>query len=172
MKRRRSSGSAVRSPRIRPTSLRSWRRWADSTPVDTALFAYDLPLELIAQEPVEPRDSARLLVAGRDAGEAQHRHVRDLPSFLRAGDLVVLNRTRVIPARLFGKKDSGGEVEVLLIHPEPASDDREHWRCMIRGKVRVGSVIILDDVRVEVVVCHDDGERELAFPRGTSVLAL
>ncbi len=140
--------------------------------MDTALFDYDLPSDLIAQEPVEPRDAARLLVASRDGGDAHHRHVRDLASFLRAGDLLVLNRTRVIPARLFGKKDSGGEVEVLLIHPEPTSDDREHWRCMIRGKVRVGSVITLDDVRAEVTACHDDGERELAFPPGTSVLAL
>lgn len=140
--------------------------------MDTALFDYDLPAELIAQEPVEPRDAARLLVAGRDAGEAQHRQVRDLPSFLRSGDLLVLNRTRVIPARLFGKKDTGGDVEVLLIHPEPANDGREHWRCMIRGKVRAGSVITLADVRAEVTACHDDGERELAFPTDISVLAL
>ena len=140
--------------------------------MDTSLFDYDLPPELIAQEPVEPRDAARLLVAGRDAGDARHHHVRDLPSFLRPGDLLVLNRTRVIPARLFGRKDSGGEVEVLLIHPEPAGDGREHWRCLVRGKVRAGSAILLDDVRAEVTACHDDGERVLAFPPGTSVLAL
>ncbi len=140
--------------------------------MDTSLFDYDLPPELIAQEPVEPRDAARLLVAGRNAGDPDHRHVRDLPTFLRAGDLLVLNRTRVIPARLFGRKDSGGEVEVLLIHPEISPDDREHWRCLIRGKVRVGSVIMLDDVRAEVVSCHDDGERVLAFPVGTAVLTL
>lgn len=140
--------------------------------MDTALFDYDLPSELIAQEPVEPRDAARLLVARRDGGEPQHQHVRDLPSFLRPGDLLVLNRTRVIPARLFGKKDSGGEVEVLLIHPEPSTDDREHWRCLIRGKVRAGSVITLADVRAEVTACHDDGERTLAFPTSVSVIAL
>ena len=144
--------------------------------MDTALFDYVLPPELIAQEPFEPRDAARLLVAGRHAGEPEHRNVRDLPSYLRSGDLLVLNRTRVIPARLFGRKESGGEVEVLLIHPEPPeqtqSDNRPHWRCLIRGKVRIGSAITLDDVRAEVTACHADGERVLAFPLGTSVLAL
>lgn len=140
--------------------------------MDTSLFAYDLPPDLIAQEPVEPRDAARLLVAGRAAGEAKHQHVHDLPAFLRPDDLLVLNRTRVIPARLFGKKDSGGAGEVLLIHPEPSADGREHWRCLIRGKVRAGSPITLDDVRAEVTVCHADGERTVAFPAGVSVLAL
>ncbi len=140
--------------------------------MDTALFDYPLPPELIAQEPCEPRDAARLLVAGRTSGEAIHRHVRDLPSFLRPDDLLVLNRTRVIPARLFGRKDSGGEVEVLLIHPEPTTDDREHWRCLVRGRVRTGSLITLAEVRAEVTSCHEDGERVLAFPAGTSVLAL
>ena len=104
--------------------------------MDTSLFDYVLPPELIAQEPCEPRDAARLLVAGRHAGEPEHRIVRDLPSYLRSGDLLVLNRTRVIPARLFGRKESGGEVEVLLIHPESSqqgtADDREHWRCLCR----------------------------------------
>jgi S-adenosylmethionine:tRNA ribosyltransferase-isomerase len=140
--------------------------------VDTALFDYVLPPELIAQEPAEPRDAARLLVAGREAGAPAHHHVRDLPSFLRPGDLLVLNRTRVIPARLFGRKDSGGEVEILLIHPEPSADGREHWRCLIRGRVRSGSVIEVGGVRTEVRACHDDGERVLAFPPGIPVTAL
>ena len=71
--------------------------------MDTALFDYLLPPELIAQEPTEPRDAARLLIAGRASGDPLHRHVSDLASFLRPGDLLVLNRTRVIPARLFGR---------------------------------------------------------------------
>jgi S-adenosylmethionine:tRNA ribosyltransferase-isomerase len=140
--------------------------------MDTALFDYDLPPELIAQEPCEPRDAARLLVAGRESGDPAHHRVSDLPGFLRPGDLLVLNRTRVIPARLFGRKDSGGEVEVLLIHPEPAADPREHWRCLVRGRVRAGSAITIDGVRAEVTACHDDGERILAFAAGVAVLAL
>ncbi|MBA3938470.1 MAG: tRNA preQ1(34) S-adenosylmethionine ribosyltransferase-isomerase QueA [Planctomycetes bacterium] len=148
--------------------------------MDTALFDYQLPQELIAQEPIEPRDAARLLVAGCTGGAALHQHVGDLTNHLRAGDLLVLNRTRVIPARLFGHKDSGGEVEVLLIHPEPEAPgdaaSGERWRCLVRGKVRSGTRIALggpaDVVTVEVTACADDGERTLAFPPGVAVLAL
>lgn len=146
--------------------------------MDTALFDYVLPPELIAQEPCEPRDAARLLVAGRDGGAADHRRVSDLPGLLRAGDLLVLNRTRVIPARLFGRKDSGGEVEVLLVHPvpdtAPASDDEhgERWRCLVGGKVRAGTRIALGDEQALVESCEDDGHRLLRFAPGRSVLAL
>lgn len=147
--------------------------------MDTALFDYVLPPELIAQEPVEPRDAARLLVAGRDAGAVQHRHVSDLPDFLRAGDLLVLNRTRVIPARLFGRKDSGGEVEVLLVHPSPddtpidtPGDGGERWRCLVGGKVRAGTRIQLGNSDAVVEACEDDGHRLLRFAPGQSVLAL
>ncbi len=83
----------------------------------TSEFDYDLPPELIAQEPVEPRDASRLLVLGGD-GDLQHRTFRDLTGYLEAGDLLVLNQTRVLPARLFGRKvPSGGRVEVLLLRP-------------------------------------------------------
>ena len=138
--------------------------------MQTSLFNYELPPELVAQEPCEPRDAARLLVASRAGNTVSHHHVRDLLSFFRAGDLLVLNRTRVIPARLFGHKDSGGEVEVLLIHPE--AGDQQRWRCLIRGKVHVGSVITIDDARIVVDACHDDGERTITFPPHYSVLAL
>ena len=138
--------------------------------MQTSLFNYALPPELIAQEPCEPRDAARLLVASRNGNSVTHHHVRDLVSFFRPGDLLVLNRTRVIPARLFGRKDSGGEVEVLLIHPE--TDDHQRWRCLIRGKVHVGSVITIDDAQIVVDTCHDDGERTIRFAANYSVLAL
>ena len=144
--------------------------------MDTALFDYVLPPELIAQEPVEPRDAARLLVAGRDGGPMEHHHVSDLPRWLRACDLLVLNRTRVIPARLFGRKESGGEIEVLLVHPSPDDPPRpgsgERWRCLVGGKVRAGTRINLDDVSAVVEICEDDGHRLLRFPPGLSVLAL
>jgi S-adenosylmethionine:tRNA ribosyltransferase-isomerase len=77
-------------------------------------FDYDLPKELIAQHPAEPRDSARLLVLDRATGRAQHRGMGDFPECLRAGDLLVLNDTRVIPARLFGRKQTGGRMEILV----------------------------------------------------------
>ena len=95
----------------------------------TSDFDYDLPPELIAQQPVEPRDAARLLVATRSSGALGHHHVRDLPSLLRAGDLLVLNDTRVMAARLLGARaDTGGGVELLLL--------REHedgsWSALVR----------------------------------------
>ena len=95
----------------------------------TSDFDYDLPPELIAQQPVEPRDAARLLVATRSSGALGHHHVRDLPSLLRPGDLLVLNDTRVMAARLLGARaDTGGGVELLLL--------REHedgsWSALVR----------------------------------------
>ena len=142
--------------------------------MDTARFDYSLPAELIAQEPVEPRDAARLLVADPIAGPACHRLVRDLPEYLRPGDLLVLNRTRVIPARLFGRKTSGGEVEVLLVHPvDKAPVGGEEWICLIRGKVHPGTRIILEEIEAEVIACDDQsGDRILRFPVGIPVLAL
>ena len=78
-------------------------------------FDYDLPLERIAQTPKEPRDAARLLVLDRTTGVIAHRHVRDLPDLLRPGDLVVANRSRVLPARVFGTLRGGGQAELLLL---------------------------------------------------------
>jgi S-adenosylmethionine:tRNA ribosyltransferase-isomerase len=84
--------------------------------VRTSDFTYELPRELIAQVPVEPRDSARLMVVERHTGEVTHRRVLDLPDLLQAGDLVVVNDTRVMAARLLGfRPDTGGKVEALLI---------------------------------------------------------
>ena len=144
----------------------------------TALFDYVLPPELIAQEPVTPRDASRMLVAGCAGGAWEHRQVRDFPSYLRPGDLLVLNRTRVIPARLIGRKASGGEAEVLLIHPESADLDQarapaSRWRCLVRGRVRSGTRIAFPGDAVDAVVeaCHEDGTRTLAF-RGGAVLEL
>ena len=83
----------------------------------TSDFDYELPPELIAQTPVEPRDTSRLLVVDRRTGELAHRHFMDLPEYLRPGDLLVGNDSRVIPARLQGTKLTGGAVEILLLKP-------------------------------------------------------
>lgn len=95
----------------------------------TSDFDYELPPDLIAQQPVEPRDAARLLVVNRETGNLAHHHIRDLPSLLRPGDLLVLNDTRVMAARLLGVRgDTGGRVELLLL--------REHedgaWSALVR----------------------------------------
>ena len=79
-------------------------------------FYYDLPPELIAQTPLEKRDSSRLMLLNKETGEIEHRHFYELPQFLCPGDCLVLNDSRVLPARLLGHRDpSGGAVEVLLL---------------------------------------------------------
>ena len=104
-------------------------------------FDYDLPAERIGQTPIEPRDAARLLV---DRGSAfpLHLHVHDLPTLLDDGDLVVINDTKVIPARLRLRRETGGAVEVLLL--EPLDDDRRVWEAMIRParKLRLGERLV------------------------------
>jgi S-adenosylmethionine:tRNA ribosyltransferase-isomerase len=107
-------------------------------------FDYDLPVERIAQVPIEPRDAARLLV-DRGSADPDHLHVRDLPTLLHDGDLVVVNDTRVIPARLRLRRETGGAAEVLLL--EPLSDDRRTWEAMIRParKLRVGEQLVDDE---------------------------
>ncbi len=99
----------------------------------TADFDYHLPPELIAQEPVEPRDSSRLLVLNRADGSLRHLVFRDLPSQLRPGDLLVANATRVLPARLFGRKSSGGRVELLLLRQL----DPDVWEALVRPARRL-----------------------------------
>ncbi|MFW6082740.1 MAG: S-adenosylmethionine:tRNA ribosyltransferase-isomerase, partial [Chloroflexota bacterium] len=89
----------------------------------TKAFDYHLPSELIAQEPVEPRDAARLMVVDRETGEIVHRRFYDLPTLFAMGDLLVHNRTRVIRARLFARKPTGGKVEILLLRAMDRSGD-------------------------------------------------
>lgn len=104
-------------------------------------FDYELPEERIAQVPIEPRDAARLLI-DRGGAPPEHAHVRDLPKFLVEGDLLVVNDTKVIPARLRLRRESGGAVEVLLL--EPVSDDRRTWEAMVRParKLRPGERLV------------------------------
>src|SRR5574337_2085129 len=85
-------------------------------PIRTADFDYTLPPDLIAQAPVPDRDRSRLLILDRRAGALRHRIFRDLPDYLVAGDLLVINEAKVIPARLIGRSERGHRVEVLLLH--------------------------------------------------------
>lgn len=98
---------------------------------------YDLPAELIAQHPVEPRDASRLLVYERRSGREAHHVFRDLPGLLRAGDVVVRNDTRVFPARSFFRRCSGGRIEALFLRPLPAEPGAgEPWEALLRGRPR------------------------------------
>ncbi len=130
---------------------------------------YDLPEELIAQEPVEPRDSSRLMVVHREDGRLEHRIFREIGAYLRPGDLLVANESRVIPARMFGRKEpTGGRVEVLLLHPLGG----ERWRCLVGGaRTREGTLIRLMEhdgetpspLTAEVESRGERGERVLRF---------
>src|SRR5581483_2154430 len=127
---------------------------------DVAAFQYELPAELIAQQPAEPRDSARLLAVARD-GSREDRLVRDLPALLRAGDVLVVNDSRVIPARLFGARAGGGSVELLLLRRESAGA----WECLGRPgrRLRGGTELTVSEVRGRVEERREDGSLLVRF---------
>lgn len=109
----------------------------------TSLFDYVLPPEFIAQQPAEPRDAGRLMVLDRQTGSISHYVFREIGEFLRAGDLLIANDSRVIAARLFGHKSTGGRVEIFLLRPLDASG--REWQCLVRGRHLVeGAQVTLD----------------------------
>lgn len=114
-------------------------------------FDYPLPPERIAQVPIEPRDAARLLV-DRGSAPPEHRSVSDLPDLLRPGDVVVVNETRVIPARLRLQRATGGQAEVLLL--EPQDPGRRHWEALVRParKLHAGEELTTTEGRPVLVV--------------------
>ena len=103
-------------------------------------FWYDLPEELIAQTPLQQRDASRLLVLGRNDGHIEHRHFYDLLDYLHPGDCLVMNNSRVLPARLLGKRSTGGAVEILLLRDL----GNKQWECLVRPgrKMQPGSEVI------------------------------
>jgi len=123
-------------------------------------FDYELPPERIAQRPA-PRGASRLLVLDRE-GPERHRHVRDLPEILRPGDLLVINDTRVIPARLFGRRAGGGQIEILLTGK---AGDRD-WDALVKPgrRARPGTVFTLDEgLTAEVIEKEETGRHRLRF---------
>ena len=128
----------------------------------TSDFYYDLPEELIAQTPAEPRDSSRLLVYHRDTKQIEHRIFHDIVEYLKAGDLLVVNRTRVLPARLFARTANGGRVEVLLLKRL----NLDEWEVLVRPgkKCKVGvKLFINEELSLEVTGITDSGERHVRF---------
>ncbi len=128
------------------------------------VIAYTLPSELIAQEPATNRTAARLLVLDRTAGAWQHRQVVQLPELVRPGDCLVLNDTRVIPARLVGRRPTGGSTELLLLHAGPSKDT--YW-CLSRPAraLRPGVRITFDhgSLAGDIVACGEAGQRLVRF---------
>ncbi len=112
----------------------------------TSDFDYHLPESSIAQTPIEPRDSSRLLVLDRETGELEHRIFNEIADYLNPGDLLVLNQTRVIPARIYARKPTGGKVELLLLRRK----DDLTWECLVGGKgMTVGKSIVIRHRRRE-----------------------
>lgn len=128
--------------------------------MQTNLFDYALPPSFIAQQPAEPRDSSRLLVLHRADGRVEHRHFRDIVEYVRAGDLLVANNSRVIPARLHGRKETGGQVEIFLLRQE--DDTGLVWECLVRGRgMREGVAVTVTHANVTAEDAAQDAPKPL-----------
>ncbi|MBN1454100.1 MAG: tRNA preQ1(34) S-adenosylmethionine ribosyltransferase-isomerase QueA [Anaerolineales bacterium] len=127
----------------------------------TSDFDYQLPESSIAQTPLEPRDSSRLLVIDRKTGKLEHRIFNEIGEYLNPGDLLVLNQTRVIPARIYARKQTGGRVELLLLRRR----DTLTWECLVGGKgLRVGSLVTVNDgPQAEIIEMLNGSERLVKF---------
>ncbi len=130
--------------------------------IATADYDYELPKDLIAQSPLSNREDARLMLANRDHNMIDHYHVRDLGDVLQAGDCLVLNNTKVIPAKLVGKrKQTGGRWQGLFLQ----ADENGNWKCLCktRGKIKPGEVVVITDrhgverAELSMVARLDDG---------------
>ena len=126
-------------------------------------FYYDLPEELIAQTPLEKRDTSRLMVLDRKTGEVTHKHFYDILDYLKPGDCLVMNDSRVLPARLLGHRPTGGAVEVLLLRDLGS----KCWECLCKPgrKMQVGSEVIFGngELTATVKAVQEDGNRVVEF---------
>ena len=126
-------------------------------------FWYDLPEELIAQTPLQQRDTSRLMVLDRQTGKVTHKHFYDIIDYLQPGDCLVMNDSRVLPARLLGHRPTGGAVEVLLLRDL----GNKQWECLCKPgkKMQVGSEVIFGDGELTAVVTQvkEDGNRVVEF---------
>jgi S-adenosylmethionine:tRNA ribosyltransferase-isomerase len=126
-------------------------------------FYFDLPQELIAQDPLEDRSASRLLHLDKLTGEVSHHVFKEVPDFLRPGDCLVLNNTKVIPARLLGQRESGGHVEVLLL----SRKESDVWETLVKPgkKCKPGTKLIFGDglLKAEVLETLEDGNRKIRF---------
>ena len=130
----------------------------------TSDYFYELPQELIAQDPLEDRSSSRLMVLDKETGEVSHHMFREIPSFLKPGDCLVLNNTKVIPARLMGvREETGGAVEVLLLKRRTG----DVWETLVKPgkKARPGTRLVFGDglLRAQVEDVVEDGNRLIRF---------
>ena len=126
-------------------------------------FDYELPEELIAQVPIEKRDESRLMVLDRKEQTIEHKHFKDIIDYLEPGDVLVRNNTKVIPARLYGKKETGANVEFLLLN----NMEKDIWECIVRpgNKLHIGAKVIFGDglLKAEVLDTMPGGTRKVEF---------
>lgn len=157
-------------PRFEPPDLNAQagkNQQHNREPLTVEAFDYHLPQELIAQEPAEPRDSARMMYVNRSQRTWRHLTVRDLPALLQPGDILVINDTRVIPARVIATRPTGGLTELLLLHP---ADERSWW-AMVRParRLRRGAVLqVLPDGPPLEITRLSAGRALVQFPDTTS----
>ncbi|MBQ1263133.1 MAG: tRNA preQ1(34) S-adenosylmethionine ribosyltransferase-isomerase QueA [Oscillospiraceae bacterium] len=133
-------------------------------------FYFDLPEELIAQTPIEPRDHSRLLHLDKQSGEISHHHFYDITEFLREGDLLVVNDSRVLPARIYGVNEKGSDIEILLLN----SREKDVWEMLVKpGKrAKIGNVLTFGNglLTGEIIGVTDEGNRICRFSyQGSSI---
>ena len=136
----------------------------NGTELKTSDFAFDLPKELIAQDPLKDRTASRLLMVNKNTGELQHEKFRNIIDYLRPGDCLVLNNTRVLPARLLGvKEDTGAAVEILLLKRQAG----DIWETLVKPgkKLRPGAKVRFGDgkLRAEIMAVTEEGNRQVQF---------
>ena len=126
-------------------------------------FDYELPEELIAQTPIEKRDESRLMVLDRKKESIEHKKFKDIVEYLKPGDVLVRNNTKVIPARIYGKKETGANVEFLLLN----NIETDIWECIVRpgNKLHVGTKVSFGDglLKAEILEIMDGGTRKVKF---------
>ena len=130
--------------------------------MDVKDFYYDLPQELIAQDPLEDRSSSRLMVLDKITGEVEHRHFKDITEYLRPGDCLVINNTKVIPARLYGVKEgTEAKIEILLLKRK----ENDIWETLVKPgkKCKIGTKIVFGEgiLTGEVIDIVEEGHRTL-----------
>ena len=126
-------------------------------------FNYNLPEELIAQTPIEKRDESRLMILDRENKTIEHKKFKDIINYLEPGDVLVRNNTKVIPARLYGKKETGAKVEFLLLN----NIEKDIWECIVRpgNKLHVGTKVIFGDglLKADILDIMPGGTRKVEF---------
>src|SRR6056297_1843119 len=126
-------------------------------------YDYHLPDEMIAQTPVEPRDECKLMVIDKETGDIEHKIFKDIIDYLNPGDILVVNNTKVIPARIYGQKTTGAKVEILLMEK---TEEDDSWKCLVKpgSKIKKSNEIVFSKKLRGLITHHnDDGSRIIKF---------